>query len=160
MRASLAIGINASGQVVGYTDTAGNTAQHAFITGANGVGMKDLGTLSGSFINSQANGINASGQVVGDSWSGSVQHAFITGANGVGMTDLNSYASLAGGAYFTLASGINDSGQIIAQASNSFAYLLTPSVAAIPEPGELGLMMSGFGLTMTLARRRQQRRIG
>ncbi len=35
-------GINDAGQVVGYSDTAGG-ATHAFITGPDGVGMRDLG---------------------------------------------------------------------------------------------------------------------
>ena len=41
-----ALGINDAGQVVGSSITAAG-AQHAFITGPNGVGMTDLGTLGG-----------------------------------------------------------------------------------------------------------------
>src|SRR3954447_14656730 len=66
---SYASGINDAGQVVGYSYTAGGTA-HAFITGPNGMGMRDLGTLGGPYVQ----GINDAGQVVGES-SG---HAFIT----------------------------------------------------------------------------------
>jgi len=55
---SYALGINASGQVAGYSETAGG-AERAFITGANGAGMIDLGTLSGDY--SRAFGLNASG---------------------------------------------------------------------------------------------------
>ena len=40
---SWAYGINASGQVAGYSERTGY--RHAFITGANGKGMTDLGTL-------------------------------------------------------------------------------------------------------------------
>jgi probable HAF family extracellular repeat protein len=57
---SYATGINDSGQVVGYSDTAGD-AFHAFLY-SGGV-MSDLGTLGG--VNSLAFGINDSGQVVG-----------------------------------------------------------------------------------------------
>ena len=41
---SYAGGINDSGQVVGNSFTAGGV-DHAFITGPNGMGMRDLGTL-------------------------------------------------------------------------------------------------------------------
>ena len=42
-----ASGINDAGQVVGWSYTAGGT-RHAFITGPNGMGMRDLGTLGGT----------------------------------------------------------------------------------------------------------------
>src|SRR5258707_603895 len=61
-------GINSTGQLVGYSDTAGG-ATHAFLY-SNGL-MTDLGTLGGSY--SLANGINSSGQVVGYS---SIQGGF------------------------------------------------------------------------------------
>src|SRR3954454_1061788 len=56
-------GINDAGRVVGSSITAGG-AFHAFITGPNGMGMRDLGTLSGRIDDSSAaNGINDAGQV-------------------------------------------------------------------------------------------------
>ena len=62
MEFTVASGINDAGQVVGGSFTAAG-AQHAFITGPNGVGMTDLGTLGGG--DSFASGINDAGQVVG-----------------------------------------------------------------------------------------------
>ena len=84
----VAYGINDVGQVVGNDTTAGAGGSRTFITGPQGMGMRDLGNLgfSGS---TYAFGINNAGQVVGQSdpatgWS----HAFITGSNGMTMRDL------------------------------------------------------------------------
>ncbi len=73
---SIASGINDRGQVVGYSLTTSNTFAHAFVTGANGVGMRDLGTFGGN--QSFAFGINEKGQVVGssDTTEGTI-HAFL-----------------------------------------------------------------------------------
>ncbi len=71
-----ASGINDEGQVAGYSYT-DNGAAHAFITGPDGVGVTDLGTLGGD--HSQAYGINDAGQVVGRSQTDDGEfHAFIT----------------------------------------------------------------------------------
>ena len=82
---TFASAINDAGQIVGWSSTAAGKT-HAFLTGANGVGMTDLGTLGGE--NSYANGINNAGQVVGtsDAEGCCVNRAFITGPNGIGMT--------------------------------------------------------------------------
>jgi probable HAF family extracellular repeat protein len=60
-----AIAINDAGQVVGGSGT-GSGGDHAFITGANGVGMTDLNTFLGfrSGVISGAISINNIGQVV------------------------------------------------------------------------------------------------
>jgi probable HAF family extracellular repeat protein len=114
---SYAWGINSSGQVTGNSDIAGGGATHAFIS--NGTTMTDLGTLGGT--NSSGHSINASGQVAGTSdvvccgRVGAVtQHALI--ANGTTLTDLDPfglYTSRSNG------SGINDSGQVTGDYTNS-----------------------------------------
>ncbi|MBS0300536.1 MAG: DUF3466 family protein [Proteobacteria bacterium] len=108
---SYATDINDSGQVVGYSDVflpMAMSALHAFITGPNGVGMIDLGTLGGLY--SYAYGINNSGQVVGLSQTATCDDyiAFITDANGTNMTSLGTL----GGAR-SWATDINDSGQVV-----------------------------------------------
>lgn len=144
---SIAKGINATGQVVGSSDTTSGY-DHAFITGPDGVGMTDLGTLTGN--SSYAYGISMTGQVVGNFiTTGGAYHAFITGPDGVRITDLNNLVSLSGGDYFTLAAGINDAGQIIANTYRGSAYLLTP----VPEPDTYALMLAGLGLLGLLATR-------
>jgi len=92
-----AIFINDSGQI------AGTFMNHAYITGPNGIGMTDLGTLGG--LSSYANGINNSGHVVG---GGSDAKVFITEANGVGMREIPRPSD----GIWMVGNAINDSAQV------------------------------------------------
>lgn len=148
---SSATGVNDSGKVVGYSEitTAFASPIHAFITDIDS-NMKDLGTLGGQ--GSFAADINSDGRVVG--WAetdiGNRKHAFVTGPNGEGMTDLNSLVKLEKGVFLADATGINDRGQIIANASDGRAYLLSP----IPEPRTYAMLLAGLGLIGFMIRKR------
>jgi probable HAF family extracellular repeat protein len=138
-RESWAESINDAGQVVGWSDTKSG-ADHAFITGPNGVGMTDLGTLGGEY--SVASGINDAGQAVGGSGTAAGNyHAFITGPDGVGMTDLNSLVDLPAGVVLEQAIAINNMGQVIV-------------ITGMPEPESYALMLAGLILLGFVARRK------
>ena len=64
---SYAVAVNDSGQIVGYSTTPGNLADHPFLWTAAG-GMVDLGTFGGTLT--AATAVNANGQVVGQSYFG------------------------------------------------------------------------------------------
>jgi probable HAF family extracellular repeat protein len=102
---SVGEGINASGQVTGWSDTNSTLDQgHAFIytPGANPP-MLDLGTLGG--LTSAGDGINSSGQVTGGADPGTgASHVFLDKGT---MTDL-----LPGGFGNSNGFSINDSGWI------------------------------------------------
>lgn len=97
---TVATGINASGQIVGYADLPGG-AHHAFLY-ADGMTL-DLGSFGG---NSEALAISASGTIVGRAAVGGEQHAFRY-AGGV-MQDLG---TLGGGS--SAAMDVNPAGDIV-----------------------------------------------
>src|SRR6476646_3093980 len=108
-------GLNAGGQVAGSSYTTGDAAQHAYLWkptvsgGASGA-MTDLGTLGGT--QSFGNGLNASGQVAGESFTtgDAATHAFLwkpptPGGAGGTMYNLGTLGGTNSYAY-----GINTSG--------------------------------------------------
>ena len=138
--------INNSGQVAGSAlvfeyevPCCQSFAWHAFITGPNGAGVTDLGTLGGS--ESFARGVNDAGQVIGAAeTSAGINHAFITGLDGKSMTDLNLVFDLPDGVILTEAMGINNVGQVIA-------------IGVIPEPESYVMFFAGLGLIGLMTRR-------
>jgi probable HAF family extracellular repeat protein len=116
---------------------------HAFVTGANGVGLTDLGTFGGQ--SGGIFGINAAGQLAGVStYPGWVSVAFITSQNGAGMTPL--------GTNVNSAAGINASGQIAGQVGGVMgpwqAYLSGPNGQG--QTG-LGILSGGQGMSLSYA---------
>ena len=120
--------INNRGQIVGSSNVAGNATSHAFLW-QNGV-MSDLGTLPGD-VSSTANGINDKGQIVGASCPANGSCRAFIWQNGA-MTDLNLLVppkSL----YVFYGNDINDSGQIVAIATNTTKPVFTQrGVVLIP----------------------------
>jgi probable HAF family extracellular repeat protein len=135
---SEALGINDSGQAVGWALTGNNAATHAFSTAPNSPinpATDDLGTLGGAF--SSAAGINTSAQVVGMSYiSGNIAaHAFLYDDRV--MHDLNSFVPAGTSCVLVSAAAINDGGQIAANGNcggQTHAVLLTPIYKAFVEP--------------------------
>ena len=101
---SYANGINDSGQVVGFSYTAGNAARHATLWDSGAI--TDLGTLGGK--HSQAHGINNSGQVVGCSETAGNAEKRATLWDGGAITALGTL-----GGTDSSATAINNSGQAI-----------------------------------------------
>jgi probable HAF family extracellular repeat protein len=127
-KVSVAHGINDAGQVVLVSDYGGD--ERSFITGPNGAGLTNLGSLSGG--NTRATAINNAGQVVGWSQVESSAHAFITGPNGEGMTYL-------GGGY-SQAWDVNEAGRVAGAVGDlpARAFITGPNGEGMTVLGTLG----------------------
>lgn len=153
----LPVGINESGLVAGtaYDTYSPNGTSAAFLY-HNGVTTL-LNSPTG--LAAHADGLNDRGDVVGsfqisaEGGDEGTWHAFYYGRDG--WQDLNDYIQLANGAWLYRAVDINDSGDILAYASDGTNYLLSHRVAPVPEPETwLGLLAG----TLLLAGKRLKRR--
>ena len=119
---------------------------HAFITGPNGVGMTDLGTLGGGYSYASWHQRRRAGGGVAPTRPQVLTHAFITGPNGVGMTDLG---TLGGG--YSFASGINDAGQVVGESDTAagaqHAFITGPNGVGMTDLNSLVSLPGGVVLT-------------
>lgn len=129
---SIAVGINLTRQIVGWSNTTNNVSTHATLWQNDMV--RDLGTLGGDY--SYANSINVGGQVVGSSSRADATYrAFVYLDDQI--QDLNDLIDPNLGWTLLDATSINNSGQIVGYGTNSLgqehAFLLNP----VPEPATL-----------------------
>jgi probable HAF family extracellular repeat protein len=143
---SYGYGINDSGQVTGPAYLPGAGIMHTFLYSDGD--MIDLGTLGGG-TTSWGTSINNSGQVVGASdcaGCAGYWHAFLY--DGGTMYDLNDLIPPSSGCILTVATGINDYGQITGYMSiigenKQTSFLLTPGAAAsVPEGTDVPVALS------------------
>lgn len=120
-----AFDINDRTHIVGFSDTASDSATHAFFW-KDGK-MTDLGTLPGD-VYSFAFSINNNDQVVGESCDASFNCRAFIWENSV-MTDLNSLVSTP--LYLTLAESINNRGEITGNAYDQSSGGI-PAFIAVP----------------------------
>lgn len=131
-------GINASGQLTGSMTIEETRAAHAFLTGANGGTLMDLGTLGGQ--DSRGLAVNDSGQVAGSSSTigNGATHAFLSASNGGALADLGTL-----GGTNSFGTDVNNSGQVVGHASiigdNAVrAFVSAPNGGALTDLGTLG----------------------
>jgi probable HAF family extracellular repeat protein len=147
---SFAYGISVEGQITGSSDVPdplhpNKYLPHAFITAPNSTILMDLGTLRG-MNSSEGLGINASGNVVGDSSSKFTTHAFRSNHDGT-LSDLG---TLAGGNY-SRGNAINNQNDVAGTSSTLWgpyhAFLYTDKTGM----RDLGTLLGGtssFGLAI------------
>jgi probable HAF family extracellular repeat protein len=138
--------INDAGLIAGTSNGTGfEDSPHAFLY-ENGM-MRDISTLEGE---ATIGGINNLGQVVGR--SGFFGFLYTDGQ----MVDLDTLIDPALGWHVQIATGINDSQQIVAAvynfATNEGRWVRLDLIPAVPEPGTYAMLVAG--LMLLRARRR------
>ena len=108
---SQAIDINASGQVIGSSQIAGDAATHFFLW-SSGAGMVDLNTTIDAGITSVGE-INDAGQITGTHVTGGQSHAFLY-TPGSGVRDLGTL-----GGTTSAPTGLNDNGDVVGSSTLS-----------------------------------------
>ncbi len=120
---SQAIDINASGQVIGKSQIAGDAATHFFLWSTE-TGMQDLNTMLGAITNVVE--INDAGQIIGTfTATGGASHAFLY-SPGSGLLDLGTL-----GGTTSTPTGLNNNGQVVGSSTladaSTHAFLWTPT---------------------------------
>jgi uncharacterized membrane protein len=157
-------GIYASQSITGYKagyTFVGTDQGHAFLQNPDGTFI-NVGSQFGA-QQSQAYGVNSSGQVVGRviGSNGLSAFEFSTGAGAVNLFDATDPVSRAGWSLFASAQGITTDGRIIGWGNDyrsnigySSTFILTP-VRTVPEPSSFYLILSGLLIgAYSLAKRR------
>ena len=128
-----AVNLNHRGDVVGFSDVAGDVANRGYIWSKR-TGMRDLGTMPGD-VNSAALSINDRGEVVGVSLDTQFNPRAGVWRDGV-MLDLNQLVPTGNSLYLLAALSINARGEIAGlavdpQTGEPHAYIATPNDAPV-----------------------------
>jgi probable HAF family extracellular repeat protein len=127
---SQAVGINAGGQVAGWSSQATHTG-NAFVW-LEGSGMRDLGSSETAF-DIRAAGINAFGQIVGTAFGLDHGMSAFVWTKSTGTLSLNDLIPANSGWTLSVASTINNMGQIAGYGmieDQTHAFLLTPMTSS------------------------------
>lgn len=157
--ATYAQSINNAGQVVGYGFDF-DEVRHAELWSADGKVTVLTGPEDGT-IHSSAFGINNSGWIVGSASTGLDTYGVLwMGTTGINLNQYLDRGLYDSGWRITLANGINDRGDIVAELANvknrnleNMSYLLT--VSAVPEPEDYAMLLAGLAFVGGIARRRR-----